>query len=229
MPLPQYLRPQPALDVALNQAHLEQVPHAPGIGRGAAQPGVPGAAATQPNVPAGGAGEPAVPSGGAAQPGLPGSDAPLLFTLEHLHKAARDGRRPFRTVGRDEASAAFQTLLHYHHGDTAPGAVDITDGSAFDWLRWVAQIEGARNVIRHGVHRVYVVRWEPDAAPEAVFCYGNHTYSTLVPRTALYTGSRSETRFESYRKANWVTEPLLSTAPVAAAPWLPLRDRVTWV
>ena len=138
-------------------------------------------------VAAGGAAQPAVPRGGAAQPGLPGSDAPLLFTLEHLHKAARDGRRPFRTVGRDEASAAFQTLLHYHHGETAPGAVEITDASAFDWIRWVAHIEGARHVIRFGVHRVYVVRWEPDAAPEAVFCYGNHTYSTLVPRTARYT------------------------------------------
>ena len=30
--------------------------------------------------------------------------------------------------------------------------------TAFDWLRWLAQIEGARDVIRNGVHRVYVVR-----------------------------------------------------------------------
>ena len=206
--------------------------------RGAAQPAVPGAAATQLDVPAGGAAQPAVPSGGAAQPAVPrggaaqpavpGGDAPLLFTLEDLQAAMRDGRRPFRTVGRDEASAALQTLLRHHHGETAPGAVDITDGSAFDWLRWVAQIEGARNVIRYGVVRVYVVRWEPNAAPEAVFCYRNQTYSTLVPCTARYTGSKSETHFEWHSNANWGTDPLLSVAPVAAAPWLPLRDRVTW-
>ncbi len=192
--------------------------------RGAAHPAVLGAAATQPDVPGGGAAQPAVPSGGAAQPAVPGGDAPLLFTLGHLQEAARSRQ----TVGRDEASAALQTLLHHHHGETAPGAVDITDGSAFDWLRWAAQIEGARDVIRDGVHRVYVVRWEPHGAPEAVFCYGNNTYSTLVPRNARYTGSRSETRFVIYREANWVTEPLLSAAPVAAAPWLLLRDQVTW-
>ena len=131
-------------------------------------------------------------------------------------------------MGRDEASAALQTLLHYHHGETDPGAVDITDGSAFDWLRWVAQIEGARDVMRNGVHRVYVVRWRPHWAPEAVFCYGNNTYSTLVPRNARYNGSWSHTRIEVHRDANWMTEPLLSAAPVAAMPWLLLRDQVTW-
>ena len=75
---------------------------------------------------------------------------------------------------------------------------------------------------------MYVVRWEPHGAPEAVFCYGNNTYSTLVPRKARYTGSWSQTRFVIYSEANWVTEPLLSAAPVAATPWLLLRDQVTW-
>ena len=333
MPLPQDPRPQPGLDVVFNQAHLEHVPHATGVGgknacqwqralrgqcivnnesfrdvtndplydwkkllrsaapgfsariigegivrvafriieterdpnysntdghgrhffefvradgsairlhyhkngrpdeptyvgppRGGAQLAVPGAAATQLDVPAGGAAQPAVPRGGAAQPAVPGGDDALLFTMEHLQEAARSRQ----VVGRNEASAALQTLLHYHHGETAQGAVDITDGSAFDWPRWVAQIEGARNVIRHGVHKVYVVRWEQDAAPEAVFCHGDHTYSTLVPCTARYTGSKSETHFEWHSNANWGTDPLLSVAPVAAAAWLPLRNRVTW-
>ena len=129
-----------------------------------------------------------MPGGGAAQPAVPGGDAPLIFTLGHLQEAARSRQ----TVGRDEASAAFQTLLHHHHGETAPGAVDITDGSAFDWLRWVAGIEGARGVMRHGVHRVYVVRWELNGAPEAVICYGNNTYSTLVPHTARYTRTEQD-------------------------------------
>ena len=190
----------------------------------AAQPAVPGAAATQPDVAGGGAARPAVPSGDPAQPAAFAGDAPQLFTLVHLKEAARSRQ----VVGRDEASASFQTLLHYHHGETAPGAVDITDASAFDWPRWVAQIEGARDVIRDGVHRVYVVRWTPGWAPEAVFCYGNYTYSTLVPRNARYTGSRIQTRFKLYSEANWVTEPLLHAAPVAATPWLLLRDQVTW-
>ena len=116
-----------------------------------------------------------------------------------------------------------QMVSHHHHGDTLPGAADITDGAAFDWLPWMAHIESAPDV-----SKVCVVRWEPQGAPEAVFCYGKNMYSTLVPRTARYTGSSRTSRFRLYREANWMTEPLLSAAPVAAVPWLVLRDQVIW-
>ena len=116
-----------------------------------------------------------------------------------------------------------QMVSHHHHGDTLPGAVDITDGAAFDWLPWVAHIESARDVIRDDVCKVYVVRWEPHGAPEAVFCYGNNMCSTLVPRTVRCTESCRTTRFRLYRKAIWMTEPLLSAALVAVEPWLVLR------
>ena len=192
--------------------------------RGAAQPAMPGGAARQADVPAGGAAQPDVPGGGAAQSAVPGGGAPLLFTMGHLQEAARSRQ----TVGRDEASAAFQTLLHHHHGEILPGAVDITDGATFDWVRWLAAIEGAQNVIRDGVRKVYVVRWEENSVPEAVFCNGNNMYSTLVPRTARYTGSSRTSRFRLYREANWMTEPLLSAAPVAAEPWLVLRNQLIW-
>ena len=52
-------------------------------------------------------------------------------------------------------------------------------GQPFDWLRWVAPVEGVRDVSWNGVYRVYAVRWTPYLAPEAVFCHDNNTYSTL--------------------------------------------------
>ena len=189
--------------------------------RDAAQPAVYGAAATQADVPGGGAAQTAVRSGGASQPAELGGDASLPFTLEHMEEAARSRQ----TTGRHEASDALKTLVDHHHGETASGAVDITHGSAFDWPRWVAKIKGARAVIRDGVHRVYAVRWAPHSAPEVVFCYGNKTYSTLRPRNAAYTSSAKETPFVFHGKGNWVTEPLLSAAPKAAAAWLLLRDQ----
>ena len=167
-----------------------------------------------------------------AQPVVPGGGAALLFTQGHLQEAANLRQN----VGCDVARVALQTLLRHHHGETVPGAVDITDGAAFDWLPWVAGIEGAPDVIRDGVCRVYVVRWEPllyvegvrcpeHGAPEAVFCYGSNMYRTLMPRTARCTGSCRTTRFTLYREANWMTEPLLSAAPVAVEPWLVLQVR----
>ena len=191
------------------------------LARGAAQPAMPGAAATQPDVPRGGAAQPAVPGGGPAQPAVPGGGAALLFTQGHLQEAANSRQN----VGCDVARVALQTLLRHHHGERVPGAVDITDGAVFDWLPCVACIEGAPDVIRDGVRRVYVVRWQPDGAPEAVFCYSSNMYSTLMPRTARCTGSCRTTRFRLYTEANWMTEPLLSAAPVAAEPWLVLQVR----
>ena len=77
----------------------------------------------------------------------------------------------------------------------------------------------AREAIRDGVHRVCVVRWEPHGAPEVVCCDGNSRCSTLAHRKAHYV---------FYRNANWHIEPLLSAAPVAAAPWLLVRDQLLW-
>ena len=112
---------------------------------------------------------------------------PSTFVEDDVHVTVEDLRNAARsrtTLGRDEASAALQTLVHYHHGEGAPGAVDITEGSGFDWLRWVAPLEGAREVSRDGVHRAYAVRWEASGAPEAVFCYSSGNFAVLVPRRA---------------------------------------------
>ena len=140
----------------------------------------------------------------------------------------RNAARSRTTVGRDEASTALQTLLHYYHGEEAPGAVDITDGSGFDWLRWLAALEGVREVIRDGVHRVYAVRWEPWGDVQAVFCYGNGDFGVLLPRRARYTGAHNDTSFQMWRGSDWRTEPLLSAAPVASQSWIVLRDAVSW-
>ncbi len=131
-------------------------------------------------------------------------------------------------IRRPEATSAFQTLLHRQYGETAPGAIDITNGTAFEWLRWLASLAGAREVFQDSVHKVFAVRWEQDGAPEAVFCYGNGTYCTLAPHVAHYRGAKNQTRFRWYANGNWATEPLPVAAPVAARAWLPLRDEVLW-
>ena len=168
--------------------------------RGAAQPATPEAATTQPDMPGDGAAQPAMHAGGPAQPAMSTGGAVRLFTQGHLQEVANSRH----IVGCDVAKAALQTLLHHHHGDTLPGAADITDGAAFDWLPWMAHIESAPDV-----SKVCVVRWEPQGAPEAVFCYGKNMYSTLVPRTARCTDSCRTTRFRLYM------ESLLHNRPVA--------------
>ena len=170
-------------------------------------------------------GAPQVPpaTGGAAQPtGLPHAVPGRITTPEDLRTAAVARS----CVGREEAGAALRTLLHYHHGEEAPGAVDITSGSGFDWLRWLALIEGAPTVIRDGVHKVYAVRWQQDAAPEAVFCYDDGAWTALAPRVVRHKGASGSSRMVLHRHADWRTEPLLCAAPVASQSWLLLRNEL---
>ena len=92
-------------------------------------------------------------------------------------------------------------MLEDHHGETDAGAVDITDGSGFDWLKRLAKIQGAQTAIWDDIYRVYAVRWQPHGDPEVAFCYGNQTYSTLTPRNAVYTASTKETSFVFHGRA----------------------------
>ena len=181
---------------------------------GAAQPPAPGAAPTLQHAPGGGAAQPAASSGG--------RHVPLPVTWQHIQEAARLRHQ----VGRHEASAAFQTLLHHHHGASTAGAVDITNGAAFDWIRWLAQLACARDVIGGGVHRVYAVRWLPHQDPEAVFCYRDHTYCTLAPNLGRYGKRQGGNRVTTYWFASWRTEALLCQAPEARTSWIQVQSEM---
>ena len=80
--------------------------------------------------------QPAGASSGAAQPAAaPDPVQRMIFTREHLRDTAASRDK----IGRAQASAALQTLIQYYDRNGGSGAVDITDGSGFDWLRWLAQ------------------------------------------------------------------------------------------
>ena len=163
-----------------------------------------------------------VAAGGAAQPaGVPVHPAAKVVTQEDLPNVPLS-----RTcVSKEQASFALQVLLHHYHGEHERGAVDITAGSGFDWLRWVAQLEGAHEFIRHGVHRVYAVRWELAGTAEAVFCYHDGSFGKLPPSQASYKG-RSRMGFEHVQQGNWRTDDLLLAGPVARQSYLNVRKHL---
>ena len=147
--------------------------------------------------------------------------AARVVTQEDLRNVALGPTR----VGRKEASAALQTLLHYYHGEQEPGAVDITAGSGFDWLTWVAQLLDATEIIRDGVEKVYAVRWEWGDTAEAVFCYHDGSFGKLPPSQASYKG-RSRMGFEHVQQGNWRADDLLLAGPVAIQSYLNVRKHL---
>ena len=161
-------------------------------------------------------------AGGAAQPaGAAMVPAATLVTPEDLRKVPRGSA----TVSRKQASIALQSLLHHFHGEKARGAVDITAGSGFDWLTWVAQLQDATEIIRDGVEKVYAVRWESGDTAEAVFCYHDGSFGKLPPSQASYKG-RSRMGFEHVQQGNWRTDDLLLAGPVARQSYLNVRKHL---
>ena len=168
--------------------------------------------------------QPAGASSGAAQPAAaPDPVQRMIFTREHLRDTAASRDK----IGRAQASAALQTLIHKYDRNGGSGAVDITDGSGFDWLRWLAQIEGAYDIMRDGVHRVYATRWNENDKPlEAVFCYGDGTFTRVPPGQTHYTPGRHHERFVHSATEDWRTMPIFANARVADESWLPMRSNL---
>ena len=131
-------------------------------------------------------------------------------------------------VGRPEATAALQRIIRSSCGEEDVGAVDITNGSGFDWLRWVAQMAGVDSVMRDGVCKVCAARFHPGAAPVAVFCYRDGTWGTLRLDSVVYKSPKTKktSRVHVHRDPSWQTLSFLCLAPRASQAWLLLQDKV---
>ena len=166
-----------------------------------------------------GAPQPAAGPAGAA-PQL--AAQPALVTMDDVGRVARV-RQP---LGRKQATIALQILLHAHHGEGSAGAVELTDGTGFNWLTWVASIADARELVRGGVRRVFAVRCYDRGDVFVAFCRDDGTFSMLCPQTQSYD-ARGPTLVHNHSPlTGWQNEPLFRDAPTATQSWQDLRTAV---
>ena len=93
-------------------------------------------------------------------------------------------------LGRREAALAMQTLMGRVDGAQGAGAVDVRDGKAFAWQRWLENITEYRSVRRVDLERVLIVRRHPeDSYPSMLCCHNDDTFVSI----SLEHGAQSRT------------------------------------
>ena len=104
-------------------------------------------------------------------------DPPLTFQDIRAHNAV-DQSLP---VGREQAKVALQSLLRYRFGEFENGTLNITDGVAFQWQRFLNNTSFCKELVGPGIQRVYALRYERHDEPTLVLCRADGSYVRWLP------------------------------------------------
>ncbi len=123
-------------------------------------------------------------------------------------------------IGRREAVLALTRLLNACW-NTGPGAVDITDGHAFDWKRFIANTMEHFEIAAMELEKVFALRTADSGPPQLALCTTGTTWKVMDPTQKNY----KNTRLPGLRdmSSNWRTEPLLLQPRTLDTNWMRMR------
>ena len=84
-------------------------------------------------------------------------------------------------VGRKQAKVALQSLLRYRFGECENGTINITDGLAFQWQRFLNNTSFCKELVGPGIQRVYALQCERHDEPTLVLCRADGSYVRWLP------------------------------------------------
>ena len=132
-------------------------------------------------------------------------------------------------IGRREAVLALTVILDACW-NTGPGAVDITDGHAFDWKSFVANtmehLEIAAmsltpEIAFFELEKVFALRTADSGSPKLAFCTTRTGWKILNPTQTSYKNTRLPGLQEM--SSDWRTEPLFLQAQTLSRNWMRMR------
>ena len=123
-------------------------------------------------------------------------------------------------IGRREAVLALTFLLNECFNNTA-GAVDITDGHAFDWKRFVANTMENLQIAAMQLEKVFALRTETFGYPKLAFCTTCTTWKMLDPTQTHYKNTRLPGLQDMW--SNWRENELFLQARTLGTNWLRMR------
>ena len=133
--------------------------------------------------------------------------------------AAGDKSAP---LGRSETLIALQSLLIAGFGKSNVGALNLTDGVAFPWTRFLKNNVLCKEYVGPGIERVYAARFHEDAAPVLVICRADGSYVELEP-------SKNGDRHTMHNNAGdaWQEMEALQQAQYIGVSWMHVRASIT--
>ena len=123
-------------------------------------------------------------------------------------------------IGRREAVLALTVLLNACWNNGA-GAVDITDGHAFDWKRFVANTMEHLEIAAMELEKVFALRTEDSGPPQLAFCTTGTTWKVMDPSQATYNNTRLPVLRDM--ATNWRRDPLFLRAQTHETNWMRIR------
>ena len=125
-------------------------------------------------------------------------------------------------ISKTHAAMAAENLLYHAHGLRA-GAVRITTGIGFDWMRWMANVVQGQELRGPGVTEAYVVRRALDQDPEYMFHRADGATVAMKPSAQRYNASQRRHGIDVIAEEDQDVHTLLRNAPVAVQQWQRLR------
>ena len=129
----------------------------------------------------------------------------------------------YEVIGRKEAVIALNETLGPSQESRA---VDITDGVAFDWRRWIGNLSEGRDLVGSGVVRVFACRWGDTDSPIIAVCRTDGTYATLNPQCQNYPTTQRIHSHTVY--PSWQTVRMFQTAATVDDSWMQRRYQPFW-
>jgi hypothetical protein len=133
--------------------------------------------------------------------------------------AAGDKSAP---LGRAETSMALQSLLISGFGEASIGAINLTDGVAFPWIRFLKNNVMCKEYVGPGIERVYVARFHKDDEPVLLLCRADSSYVELRP-----TAKSNRHTFHNREGDAWQQIWLPETKYIGTS-WMQIRQGITF-
>ena len=121
-------------------------------------------------------------------------------------------------LGRNEATMALQTLLNGRVGVETIGSINITDGRAFPWTRFLKNQVQCLELVGPGIERVYAARlWAADG-PVLLICRSGGSYVKMP------VDKKNANIFFDGVNAQWRNLVILQDAGHVDVTWMQLRN-----
>ena len=121
-------------------------------------------------------------------------------------------------LGRAEATIALRNLLLASLGKSRCGALNLTDGCAFPWPRYLKNVTQCREVVGPGIERVYAARYHSCDGLVLLLCRADGSYVELRP------GKKNEHKIMEGELVNWRTLQILDDAEYMGVSWMQVRS-----
>ena len=106
-------------------------------------------------------------------------------------------------------------------GPSEAGAVDISDGVAFEWRRWLGNLAEGPDLVGTGVVRVFACRWADYESQIFAVCRTDGFFAALDPACQHYPGSQRRRSHAVYPA--WRTVHMFQEAATVDASWMQRR------